>query len=200
MGGQARALQDRFAPPLMTGSLDVQERTELCPARGTVKGMFFSAIADEASARKGERVGRERYVAFRGYPLREWLEFLPEAARAAHPSVHPKEGMRRFGRRAFDVFNKSMAGRVLFSMAGLSVPMAVQLTGRAFDVIGSHGRVLVLENEHGRAVFGLRDMYDYIDAWHVGVYQGAMDAFGIGHGEVRVCLDDLGNGDIEVTY
>ncbi|MEM6954078.1 MAG: DUF2378 family protein [Myxococcota bacterium] len=160
--------------------------------------MFFSAIADEAS-RGGQPVGRERYVPFRGYSLREWLEFLPEAARAAHPSAHAKEGMRRFGHNAFGVFTTSMAGRVLFSMAGRNLSLAISLSTRAFDVIGSHGSVRTLTNEPGRAVLALRGMWDYVDAWHVGIYEGALRAFGI-DGDVRIRMHDLSNGDIELRY
>ena len=57
----------------------------------------------------------------------------------------------------------------------------------------------VLENEPGRAVLGLRDIWDYLDAWHVGIYEGALAAFGV-EGEVRVRSFDLQNGDLEIRY
>ncbi len=161
--------------------------------------MFFSAIADEASERAKERVGRPRYTAFRGYPIREWLEFLPAAAIAAFPRHPAREGMRRFGHGAFRVFRSSMAGRVLFSMAGHNIQMAMAISVRAFDVIGSHGSVELLVNDPGRAVFGLRNMWDFVDAWHVGVYEGAMEAFGL-DGRVQVCLHDVANADLELTF
>lgn len=197
--GDAALERPRFDWPDYSAPLHVAPRAARCPVEGAVKGMFFQSIIDEVARRGGRRVGRDRYVAFRGYPLREWLELLPEAAVAAYPALGPREGMRRFGQRAFDVFTASMAGRVLFSMAGRNVRMAVSLTGRAFDVIGSHGAVSVLENDEGRAVFGLSDMWDYIDAWHVGVYEGALAAFGL-TGEVRVRMHDLANGDLELIY
>jgi uncharacterized protein (TIGR02265 family) len=196
--GEPERLDAPFVPPTFTGALELEARVQGAPFEGAVKGMFFRSICAEAAAR-GARVGRERYVPFRGYPLREWLTLMPEAARAAHPGVHPKEGMRRLGLGAFKVFEHSVAGRVLFSMAGRHAPAAAELTARAFDVIGSHGTVRVLVNEPGRVVFGLRNMWDYIDAWHVGVYQGAMRAFGL-QGEVRVRLFDLANGDLELRY
>ncbi|MFK7988231.1 MAG: DUF2378 family protein [Sandaracinaceae bacterium] len=195
------AFQDRlpFVPPDYDAPLEVAERQAGCPDTSRVKGMFFSAIAQEARERSGDAVGRERYVAFHGYPLTEWLAFLPEAARAAYPELTEREGMRRFGQNAFSVFTNSLAGRVLFSMAGRNIRTAVGLTGRAFDAIGSHGGVDVLVNEPGRAVFGLREMWDYLDAWHVGIYEGALDAFG--HvGEVRIRAFDIKNGDLEIRY
>ncbi|MEM9069807.1 MAG: DUF2378 family protein [Myxococcota bacterium] len=193
------AKEAAFAWPDFRAALDVEFRQQHCQQGANVKGMFFAAIAREARERTGTHVGRERYVKFEGYPLQEWLAFLPEAAVAAYPDQPPREGMRRFGQGAFEVFTTSLAGRVLFSLAGRNVRMAVGLTGRAFDVIGSHGRVEVLVNESGRAVLGLRDMWDYLDAWHVGIYEGALRAFGQ-TGEVRVLARDRSNGDLELRY
>ena len=197
MGEPAQRIE--FVTPDAHAPLDVELRQKRCPSEGAVKGMFFTAIVDEIRRQGGDPVGRDRYVAFRGYPVREWLAFLPAAAEAAFPRLTPREGMRRFGQGAFDVFTRGVAGRVLFSMAGRNIELAVGLTGRAFDVIGSHGRVEVLENTGGRAVFGLRDMWDYIDAWHVGIYEGALAAFGAS-GEVRVRIHDHANGELEVCY
>lgn len=188
-----------FVEPKFTGSLDVDERVDGAPHDGLVKGMFFSAIAKEAYAVAGTQVGRERYVPFRGYPLQEWIAFLPEAARAAHPNVHPKEGMRRFGQNAFQVLSESVIGRVLLSMAGKNLFASVSLTSRVFQAIGSHGHLTSPINEPGRAVIALRDMWDYIDAWYVGIFEGALRAFGAS-GEVRVRLKDRSNGDIELLY
>ena len=188
-----------FVSPAFVGPLNVEERVAGAPFRGMVKGMFFSAIAEEASASAGRRVGRERYVPFHGYPLREWLAFLPQAAAAAHPNVHPKEGMRRFGQNAFGVFEESMAGRVVLSMASQHLYASVSMTSRIFQVIGSHGTLSSPVNEPGRAVLALRDMWDYIDSWYVGIFEGALRAFGA-QGEVRVRLKDYSNGDIEILY
>ncbi|MEM9191362.1 MAG: DUF2378 family protein [Myxococcota bacterium] len=188
-----------FCRPTFTGPLDLEERLGRAPSDGQVKGMFFRGIAEESSRLAGERVGRERYVLFRGYPLREWLEFMPAAARAAYPHVDPREGMRRFGHGAFGVFLKSTAGRVLFSMAGQNPGIAVGLTGRAFEMIGSHGRVEMLENEQGRAILAFEEMYDWVEAWHVGIIEGALRAFGAS-GEVRAKMHDIANGQLEVHY
>lgn len=161
--------------------------------------MFFSAIANEASAASGSRVGRARYVAFQGYPLSEWLRFLPQAAKAAHPSVNTKEGMRRFGRNAFSVFNQSVAGRVVLSMAAKNLHASISLTSRVFQVVGSHGKLSSPVNEPGRAVIAIRDTWDYIGSWHVGIFEGAIRAFGA-QGEVRIRVHDRSNADLEVLY
>lgn len=188
-----------FERPRFDEPLEIDRRVEGCPADGAVKGMFFTAIAEEAERRSGRRVGRETYVAFRGYPLAEWLELLPAAATAAYPHLPPREGMRRFGREAFAVFQSSLAGRVLMSLAGRNVSMALGLAGRAFDVIGSHGSVSVLVNEPGLGVLAIRDMWDYIVGWHVGIWEGGFAQFGQDV-EVRVRQYDLANADLELRY
>ncbi|MFK8004012.1 MAG: DUF2378 family protein [Polyangiales bacterium] len=188
-----------FVVPTFVGDLDVEERVAGAPSGGKVKGMFFSAIADEASAACGSRVGRARYVPFQGYPLSEWIAFLPEAARAAYPSRHPKEGMRRFGHNAFSVFNQSMAGRVILSMAAKNIHASMSLTSRVFQAIGSHGELTSPINEPGRAIVAVRDSWDYIDSWYVGIFEGAIRAFGA-KGEVRVRVHDRSNADLEILY
>lgn len=198
MGMPAKLRGGDFREPDYTLPLEVSERQANCPADGVVKGMFFTSIVERAAARGGT-IGRPRYVAFRGYPLSEWIELLPVAAELAFPHLTPREGMRRFGQEAFDVFTASTAGRVLFSMAGRNVSMAVELTPRVFDVVSSHGSVKLLEAEPGRAVFALRDMWDYIDAWHVGIFEGGVRAFGL-DGRVRVRTHDMSNADLELRY
>lgn len=192
----ALPLYGEFVAPDLSAPVDENALIALGPPTGSVKGMFFALLQSEV-ARRGHRIGRERYVRFRGYPLEEWLRFLPEAARLAHPSVPTREGMRRLGHGAFETFTSSTAGRVLFSMAGMQPEAAASLTGRAFDVIGSHGRVEVLESERGRVVLRLTDMWDYIEGWHVGVYEGAARALGV-EGEVHVRMASHCDGDVEM--
>lgn len=198
-GDVASLYKGPFLAPTFVGELDVDERVAAAPPAGRVKGMFFSAIAEEASTLSGRRVGRARYVAFQGYPLSEWIAFLPEAARAAYPSRHPKEGIRRFGRNAFSVFNQSVAGRVVLSMAAKNLHASMSLTSRVFQVLGSHGKLTLATNEPGRALIAVRDSWDYIDCWYVGIFEGAIRAFGA-EGEVRVRIHDRSNADLEVLY
>jgi uncharacterized protein (TIGR02265 family) len=186
-----------FGRPDLHAPLDVRWRVENCP-EGAVKGMFFEMIVSQAR-RNGGDVGRDRYTSFRGYPLSEWLAVLPRAAELAFPHLPAREGMRRFGRTAYDTFTSSTAGRVLFSLAGRNPSMAARLAGRAFDVIGSHGRVHVIDVGDNYAILGLRDMWDYIDSWHVGIYEGALAALDL-TGEVRVRTTDRTNGDLEVRW
>jgi uncharacterized protein (TIGR02265 family) len=182
-----------FAAPLD----DVAVRVLRCP-NASVKGMFFSQIVG-AARKKGARVGRDRYVPFRDYPLREWIEVLPQAARGAHPDLPVRDGMRRLGWQAFDTFTTSRVGRVFLQLSGLDVDRLVSLAPRGFTVIGSHGQVVVVEQGPGRAVLGLRGMWDYIDAWYVGVFEGAMRTLQR-EGEVRVRLRDLHMGDLLLTW
>lgn len=189
-------LDGDFVEPDLTAPVDEDAILALGPPSGSVKGMFFALLQTEV-ARRGHRIGRDRYVRFRGYPLEEWLRFLPEAARLAHPGVPTREGMRRLGHGAFETFTASTAGKVLFSMAGMQPEAAARLTGRAFDVIGSHGRVEVLESERGRVVLRLSNMWDYIEGWHVGVYEGAAAALGV-EGRVRVRMASHCDGDVEM--
>ncbi|MEO0323230.1 MAG: DUF2378 family protein [Myxococcota bacterium] len=188
-----------FRAPDLASPLDVEGLLAAGPPRGLVKGMFFEAVRREVRRAGAPTPGRDRYTAFRGYPLEEWLVFLPECASRAFPGLPAREGMRRFGHGAFRAFQQSTAGRVLFSFAGQDTEAAARLTGRAFDAIASHGRVEVRESGPGHVVLRLTDMWDYIEGWHVGVYEGATRALGAVP-IVEVRMDTPRDGDVRVSW
>ncbi|MEM1416118.1 MAG: DUF2378 family protein [Myxococcota bacterium] len=188
-----------FRVPDLTSPVDVDALIALGPPAGLVKGMFFAMIQQRVREAGAGHVGRDRYVAFRGYPLEEWLRFLPEAADRAHPRLPTREGMRRFGQAAFETFETSVPGRVLFSLAGRNPMGVTRAAGRAFTAIASHGRVEVEVADEGRAVLRYLDMWDYLESWHVGVVEGAAAA--IGHvPALRVRMADHCHGEIEIRW
>ena len=77
----------------MWSPLGLEERLQALPMAATVKGMFLSNIADLVEQRSGERPGRQRYVGFKSYPLREMIELLPQAAELTYPGLPAREGI-----------------------------------------------------------------------------------------------------------
>jgi len=163
-----------------------------------VKGVFFEPIA-ERTRRTGRPVGRSRYVAWRGYPLSEWIEFLPAAAHALHPQQPVREGIRRLGQGAYDGFLQSTVGSVLMGFAGTNLDLAVPLVPRAYVLLASHGTVTLASHEPGRAVYQYRGLWDFIDAWHVGVLEGCLRAFRRA-GRLRCRMMSDCDGDLEATW
>ena len=183
--------------PSFSAPLDLEARVAQCPA-AEVKGVFFEPVAARAR-RVGKPFGRPRYLVFRGYPLAEWLEFLPAAAAALYPTLAPREGIRRLGWGAYEGFVESTIGAVLFGLAGKSPELAIPLVGRAYELVRAHGSVRTIAQSPGRAVIAYRGFWDWIDAWHLGIVEGALRAFRL-RGEVRVRMLGPNDGDIELRW
>ncbi|UJR85212.1 Hypothetical protein I5071_72920 [Sandaracinus amylolyticus] len=193
----ARSRDAPFVVPDLEAPIDLESRLARCPV-AEVKGLFFEPIA-ERTRRIGKPVGRARYLAFRGYPLTEWLAFLAAASHALYPTLPPREGLRRVGWGAYDGFVQSTVGAVLFGLAGKSPELAVPLVGRAYELVRAHGVVRILEHGPGRAVFSYRDFWDWPDAWHLGVLEGALRVFRL-RGDVRVRVHGERDADLELRW
>ncbi len=188
-----------FVAPDFDAPLDLDERVRQAPSIATVKGMFFQRLCDDARLASGRRIGRDRYVSFKDYPVREWLRLLVEAAGAVYPHERPRHGLRLLGRRAYGTFAESAVGKVVMSVAGPNIKAALRLAPRAYMLAGNTIHVELGELTGDRAVFRLRNAWDFHDAWHVGVLEGGVMAFGRTP-ETRVRVLSLCDADIEITW
>jgi uncharacterized protein (TIGR02265 family) len=191
-------LDPEFTAADFSAPLDCRARIASAPEDGWVRGMFFQEIAVRASARLGRTVGRERYVAFKAYPLREYLHLLVEAAGVLHPDETVREGLRRLGHLAYPTFAASTVGGILFSVAGDFVG-ALRLASQAFRVAVHPGKVEIRRIEEGVAIAELRSMYSFAEAYQVGVFEGAMQAFGV-TGDVRLRIRSISEVDLRLTW
>jgi uncharacterized protein (TIGR02265 family) len=192
-------MADSFTVPNTGAPLDLEQRLAKVPPTTTVKGMFMQAIADEARAVSGATQGRGRWLAFKDYPLREWLTLLVDCARAAHPRVSAREGIRRLGQNAYPMFARSTIGKVVMSVAGDNFALALRQVPRVYAVSGNGVTAELAEQREGRAIVQLRGVWDFPDAWQVGAFEGALDAFRK-EGSVRVRILSLCDVDLELTW
>jgi len=188
-----------FGRPDWDAPIDVDGRLEGAPSDGWVRGMFFQGLVDFVRAKTGQPVGRERYLAFKAYPLREYIELLASLAGAAFPDVPLREGLRRLGHRAYPNLMASTIGRVLFSVAANDFGEALRLVGQVYRVVANPGRVLVAQVEPGFALLELRSMWTFADAYQVGVFEGGMKAYRR-EGEVQVRVRSLSEVDLSLRW
>ncbi len=191
-------MDEEFRVPDFSAPLDTRARIATAPEDGWVRGMFFHEIASRAATRLGRPVARERYVGFKAYPLREYLHLLVEAAGILHPDAPIREGLRRIGHLAYPTFAASTVGGILFSVAGDFVG-ALRLASQAFRVAVHPGRVEIRRVEGKGAIAELRSMYSFAEAYQVGVFEGAMTAFGV-TGDVRVRVLSVSEVDLRLTW
>ncbi|MEB2314407.1 MAG: DUF2378 family protein [Sorangiineae bacterium] len=190
---------DGFAEPNIRAPLELEARIAKLPSGATVKGMFLSSIAKLVEGRGGARPGRERYLAFSSYPLREMLELLPVAAERAYPGVPVRDGMRRLGRLAYPTFTASTLGRVVMSVASNEPLAALKLAPKSYALIGNTGSARVVEVDARSAILELRGVWGFPEAYNVGVHEGALDTLGV-IGEVLVRVHSLADVDLLLRW
>lgn len=160
----------------MKGPLDVDAYVRLVQPGATVKGMQFQGLLDEC-ALHGRAIPGRRYVGFRDYPGEELVELLAMCAERLYPDEPPREGLRRLGRIAYPTLKKSLLGKIVFGALGTDIRALLTLVTKAYQLSGNTGHASVLEVGDGEAIIHLEGIYTFIDAWHVGIIEGAVTTY-----------------------
>lgn len=186
-----------FRPPDWEAPLDTADRLARIPPRAMVKGMFFHAPLELARMASGRQPGRDRYVAFQDYPLTEHVRVLAECARLAYPMASSRLALRQFGREAYRTFVESLAGRALFAIAARTWDEALRLVPRAYRMIGPVGTADLQEVTAARVVIALREIWNFPDSYHAGVFEAALEHYGK-RGAVWTRVHSLADVDLEI--
>ncbi len=190
---------ESFEEPRWHAPLSLEPYLSGAPGHGTVKGMFFTCVTTLARAKSSSVPGRESYTGFKSYPIREWLELLPECARVAFPRLPIRSALFETGFHIYRTFSESTVGRVVMSVAGRDVHAAIRLTERAYQAVNSPSSVKVLEHSEQRAVFALRNFWEYPDCYQAGVLAAGVQAYGV-KPQVRVRLLSKCDCDVELSW
>lgn len=167
-------------------SLALRERIEQAPADGLVKGWLFQSVVENAKRHGVELDVEHRYLGFKDYPVREYLELLGQAAVRVKRDRPPAATLRELGRGVYASFSQSLFGKVV--LAGLGSGHAGARTGllwitRVYKMTSNHAVATFSEPMENVAVIELSNVWSFPDAYHVGIFEGAATAFG---GTVRV--------------
>lgn len=173
----ARVDLDGFVLPTWQEALDVEALLVQVPRPATVKGMFWNDL-HKLAASANVVLPRARHAAFGDYPMIDYMRAVAHVARSAYPSVPVAEGIRRVGARGFDVLAASLAGKVLFALAGRDLQSTLGLVSQAYRRCLDPGDARVVLLEPKRAVITLRSIWNFPTAYQVGVFEGAMANFG----------------------
>ncbi|MEI8256647.1 MAG: hypothetical protein WCJ30_13315, partial [Deltaproteobacteria bacterium] len=90
-------------------------------------------------------------------------------------------------------------GKVMFSVAGSNLMRALPLYPKLWSVISNHGTAAVREITPGRAVVGLRNVWDFLDSFQLGSLEGGMAFFGV-TADVKVALRGVCDADFVITW
>ena len=169
---------DEFHTIDWNAPIDVEALTRLVPANARVKGVFFHTAVKEAQEKTGRAPGRPSYGALTDYPSEELVRVLAECARLLHPDLTLKLALRTLGRRVFENLKETTAGTFLFSVAGRNVRSAFKLVNRAYKLFSTNGTGSFVEGTDGSVTIELRNIWTFPDAYHIGIFEGAMAAYG----------------------
>lgn len=186
-----------FHEPDFDAPLDVAGQIAAVPAPHTTKGMFCEQLA--RAARQCGIACEARYVAFRDYPLRDFMRLMAEYGRVRFPGLPAREALRRVGWEAFPTLMSSVTGRVIFAFAGRDVRSALRLAPDAYKHSLSHCSVRSRLNTPGQAVLEYRDVWNFPDCYQVGVIEGGCRAFGA-QATVRVCVRSSASLDMLIRW
>jgi uncharacterized protein (TIGR02265 family) len=164
---------------------ELTERLTMVPPRATVKGMFINTFLEALDGVRYPRPTRDRFFAFRDYPLTRYMALMLETVPEAWPSDSPSQSLRRMGQSAFHSLASSMAGRVLFAVAGGDWESLLSLSSRAYELSLSHAKVTVRDMRDQSAVVEMRQVWNFADSYQVGVMEAGLQACGK-QGSVRV--------------
>jgi uncharacterized protein (TIGR02265 family) len=166
-----------FELPVWHGVFDVEAQLAQVPPEATVKGMFWNDLCKLAEA-AAVALPVTRYAAFADYPLIEYMRAVALVGRAAYPKSSTADGIRRVGERGFGILASSLAGKVLFALAGRDLQSTLGLVSQAYRRCLNPGDAQVPLLESKRAVIALRSIWNFPTAYQVGVFEGALRNFG----------------------
>lgn len=180
------ASTESFEPADFARAVDVEERIRLCPASNQTRGTYFQFVVDYVERATGraptslfDGLTQRRWVAWSGYPLREFMHLAVNAARLATPDVPLGDGLRRIGWTAYPSFASTMAGRVVMYAFGEDIEAVLETAGRAYAVSlpGSNVTSERIEARHFR--IAMRQVHSFADTYQLGVVEGALRARGL---------------------
>jgi len=169
-----------FGPPDFNAKLDPAEYVRLTPPSAMLRGVFFSNLLTMARTSRCELPDDtvKKYHAFKDYPLTDHVRLLAEVARAVHPKLPFGEALRQIGQRIYPMFAASLVGKVIFSTVGNN-PSSVLAAGvKAYNVSASVGQVQILELDDSHGHFYLENMYNFVEQYHVGIFEGSIKVIG----------------------
>jgi uncharacterized protein (TIGR02265 family) len=181
-------------------TLCLRERLEGAPADGLVKGWLFQSVVENAKRHGVEVVAAQRWLGFKDYPVREYLELLGQAAVRVQPDQSAQDTLRLLGRGVYGSFSQSLFGKVV--LAGLGSGHDGARTGlrwvtHVYKLTSNHAVATFSESSDGVTTIVLSNVWSFPDAYHVGIFEGVAQAFG---GDVGVEVESGGLSDAALTF
>lgn len=187
-----------FSVPDWTQPVDFAARKALVPPHAVVRGMFLQLLMD-AMAQDGKgRSEARRYVAFKNYPMREYVDLLAMAAERMKP-LPAAETVRRLGRGVYPAYEQTITGTAIFAIAGHDFARVIEAAPTAYKVGLAPAIIRVRSLVPGHAQVELREVYNLPDLHQVGIWEGAMRVCHV-TGQIKTQVIDPCSVDFDVRW
>lgn len=160
--------------------------------------MFIQVLLDSLSPEVRSKLPARRYVAFKNYPMREYVEVLAFASERAR-GQKPAEHVRRLGRAIYPNYVKTVSGSAIFALAGHDYGRVIDASPVAYRIALSSASIVVRRSEPNHALVELRQIYNLPDLHQVGIWEGAMKVCGV-TGSIKTHVIDFGAVDFEIHW
>ncbi len=169
-----------FCEPDWDEPLDEAERMAAIPPDRMARGVTFEGLMRAVVERTGARLpdARPRYFPFANYPVREYLQLVGKAARAAHPNKPPRKALALFGRYTHDAVLNSCFGKVILALAGSRYADRLRMINRLYSGL-CQGQLTTIVHGPNLIEVQLRGLWVYPESFHQGVLAANMARDGL---------------------
>jgi uncharacterized protein (TIGR02265 family) len=161
-----------FTQPDLLKPLNVDERIAATPATAVTRGMYIQKLVDLMAANGVPPT--QKFVAFKNYPIREFMRYIADASRLLHPRQPIRQAMCTLGRLVFPTLQESLALRVIFAFAGNNYEAALKRVADGYSHSQSPGAAHLAHFTPGEAIVELRNVWNFPDCYQIGVHEGAL--------------------------
>lgn len=161
---------------------ELSERVSRAPSSALIRGMFPAQLMEGAPP----GISKQRFVSFKLYPVRDYMQLLLEVAKAKYPRQPVATGLLRLGYGVYPLFASSVAGTAVFAAVQYDFKVICEMAPKAYNITLKPGSVAVDYVRDGEARIKLRNVWPFPDIFHAGIWLGAM----------KVCRT---SGTVEVT-
>lgn len=171
-------LPEGFVELNWSAPLDLLTYRAITPPDVKLLGHFFSLVRDEVE-KQGGRLSSEdkKYYAFKQYPVSEFYDLVEEALPILYPRKSTRNGLRALGKLGYTSFMETRTGRVVFGVLGRSVQSVLKAAGKGYKYTISRGRCTLLESSDKHAILQYRELYTFLDAYHMGLLEGVLEHY-----------------------
>lgn len=187
-----------FREPDWSHTVDFAARLAAVPEHASMRGMFIQSLLASATPEVQAKYAARRYIAFKNYGMREYVQVLQDACEAAPRQSHAQV-LRKLGWGIYPNYAKTITGTAIFAVAGRSFQRMIEVSPAAYRIGLAPATVTVQTLGERHARVALRECWNVPEFHQVGIWEGAMQVCGV-EGEIKVEAIGFGAVDFDISW